>query len=122
MPGRSFPIQRCHRLTLTVAVVVGVVAPAVAEVDAADKGNVALGSFRVADDDELLVVGAAKSHALDEPGPPLGPGGRLSEVTVLLGAETEHVQVRPPEQSLDDHAATGGGGEDGSYLGIRDRR
>jgi len=45
---------------------VGIVAPAMAQVDAANKGNVAFGLFCMADDDELLVMGAAKSHALVE--------------------------------------------------------
>ena len=39
-------------------------------------------------------------------------------MTVLPGAETESVHMRPPEQSLYHHAATGRGGENSSYLGI----
>ena len=51
---------------LPVTVMVGIVAPAVAEIYAADKSNVALGPFSVADDDELLMMGAAEAHALVE--------------------------------------------------------
>ena len=72
MPGRPCPVYRSHRLVLPVTVVVGVVAPAVAEVNAADKSNVAFGSFGMADDDEFLVMGAAESHALVEQDLPSG--------------------------------------------------
>src|SRR5450756_1990130 len=103
MPGRSCPIHRSHLLVLPVTVMVGIVAPAVAEVNATDKSNVAFGSSGVADDDEFLVMGAAESHALVEQDLPSGRVDLLPEVSVLLGAETKSVHVRPPEQSLYQH-------------------
>ncbi len=45
---------------------VRVVAPAVAQIDAANKGNVAFAPFGMADDDEFLVMRAAQAHALVE--------------------------------------------------------
>src|ERR1700694_5110570 len=66
MPRRSRPVHRSHLLVLPVAVMVGIVAPAVAQVDASNKGNVAFRLFGMADDDELLVMGAAQAHALVE--------------------------------------------------------
>ena len=66
MPRGSRPIYRSHFLMLPVAVMVGIVAPAVAQVDASNKGDVAFSLFRMADDDELLVMGAAKAHTLVE--------------------------------------------------------
>ena len=58
--GGRWPYTVGHRLGLRVAAVLGVVAAAVAEVDAADEGDVQLGPARVAQDDELLVVRAAE--------------------------------------------------------------
>jgi hypothetical protein len=72
MPGRSWPIHRRHGLVLPIAVVVGSVAPTVAEVDAASEGNVALTSSWTSDDDELLVMGAAQPYSLVEKN--LSPG------------------------------------------------
>jgi hypothetical protein len=103
---------------LSIAVVVSVVSPAVAKIDAADEGYVAFSACGVADDHELLVMRAAESHSLIEQD--LSPRRvyLLAEVPVLLGAETEPVQVRPPEQPLDHHTSAGGLGQDGPYFGI----
>ena len=72
MPGRSRSIDRRHRLVLPVAVVVGIVAPAVAQVDAAHEGNIALSPSCMADHDEFLVMGTAESHPLVEKNLPPG--------------------------------------------------
>jgi hypothetical protein len=66
MPRRTWPIHRRHRLALPVAVMAGIVSPAVAKVDTANEGNVVIGSACSADDDEFLVVGAAEPHTLVE--------------------------------------------------------
>ena len=66
MPRGPCSVNRGHRLMLPVTVMVGIVAPAVAEFDAADKSDVAFGSIGMTDDDELLVMRAAESHALVE--------------------------------------------------------
>jgi hypothetical protein len=114
MPWRSVPVHGRHRLALAVAVMVGVVAPAVAEVDPANEGNVALRAHRVADDDELLMMRPAKSYALVEEDLGSGFVALLSEMPVLFGAEAEPIQVGPPEQSLDDDTAARRGREDGA--------
>jgi hypothetical protein len=110
VPRRPIAIHRRHGLMLSVTVMVGVVAPAVAQVDAADKSNVVFRSARVPNDDELLVVGAAKPHALVEQDLSSGGVHHLSEVAILLGAETQPVEVRPPDQASHYHPVASGGG------------
>jgi hypothetical protein len=56
VPGRRLPEHRRHRLALWITEVIVIVATAVAEVDAADEGDVRGGPAPVADDNELLVV------------------------------------------------------------------
>ncbi len=119
VPGRGRPVDRRHRLALPVALMIGIVAPAVTEIDAADESNVVFGCCRVPCDDELLVVGATESHSLVEQDLAARRVDLLAQVAVLLGAETESVKVRAPEQSSDDHAAPGGRGDDSSYLRIQ---
>ena len=97
---------------------IGVIAAAVAEVDPADKGNVADRAVAVPDDHELLVVGAAKADALIEEHLASRFVHQRAEVAVLLGAEPEPVRVRPPEQAFDGHAATHGVAEDGPDLRV----
>ena len=53
-----------ERLGLRIAAMVGVVWSAVREVDAAEEGDVVLGSLRMVDDDEFLVVAAERPHTL----------------------------------------------------------
>ena len=93
MPRRSRPVHRRHRLALPVAVVVFAVAPAVAEVDAPDKGEVVLGLFGVPDDDHFLVMRAAEPHPLVEQDLAAGGVDHFPEVAILLGAEAEAVEV-----------------------------
>ena len=62
VPGRGVAVLRRHLERLRVAEVLGVVAAGVAQVDAADVGDVALGVVAVADHDQLLVVRAARAH------------------------------------------------------------
>ncbi len=69
VPRRVRPVLLGQRLGLRVAVVVGVVATVVREVDAADEGQVAGRVVAVPDDDELLVVGPARRV----PACPAGP-------------------------------------------------
>jgi hypothetical protein len=93
VPRRPRPVHGRHRLALPVAVVLFLVPPAVAEVDAADEGDVGFRSSGMPDDDKLLVMGAAESHSLVEQHLASGRVDLFSEVTVLLGAEAEPIQV-----------------------------
>jgi len=103
---------------LWIAGMISVISPAVAKIDASDEGCVAISACRVADDHELLVMRAPESHSLVEDD--LSPRRvyLLAEVAVLPGAETESVQVRPPEQPLDHHTSPGGLGQDGTHFGL----
>ena len=93
MPGRPVSIDRSHRLALPVAVMLGVIAPAMAQIDPSDKRNVALAGICVSDHDELLVVGAAEPHALVQQDLPADRITLLAQVPVLLRAEAQFVQV-----------------------------
>jgi hypothetical protein len=78
---------------LPVAVVVFLIAPAVAEVDASHEGHVRVGPCRMSDDHQLLVVGAAESHALVEKDLAAGCVHLYSKMAVLPGAESKPVEV-----------------------------
>jgi hypothetical protein len=119
MPGRGSPIHRRHRLTLRIAGMILVVAPAVTQIDAPDESNVSCGPSCVANDYKLLVVGAAEPDTLVKKDLAPSRVQLFPEVTVLRGAEAQPVQVGPPEQPFDDYAAACGGGEDGFNLGVR---
>ena len=91
--------------------VVGVVAAAVAQVDPAGEGDVPLRVVRVAQHYELLVVRSAAADPLVQQHLAAGRLDVVAEAAVLLLAVREPVQVRTPEQPLDDHPALGGGRE-----------
>jgi hypothetical protein len=56
VPGGCEPVDLGQRLTLGVAPMSYVVAPPVAEIDAAEKGDVVLGPSAVTEHDQLLVM------------------------------------------------------------------
>ena len=89
-----------------------------AQVDAAHEGHVTFRLFGVADDDELLVMRAAQPDTLVEQHLAAGRVQLLSETAVLLGAEPEQVQVRPPQQPFDRRTAPRCRGEDSLHLGV----
>jgi hypothetical protein len=93
MPRRPGPIDRRHRLALTVSMMHFLIAPAVAEVDASNKSDVALGLLSVTDDNHLLVMRPAPPHSLVEQNLAAGRVHQLAQVPILLGAETEPVEV-----------------------------
>src|ERR1700687_4024374 len=93
VPGWGLPIQRRHRLALRVAEMACIIAAAVTEVDPAHKGNVGCTSSATADDDELLVVGAAETHALVEKYFAPGRIHHHAKVAVLFSTESEPVRV-----------------------------
>jgi hypothetical protein len=70
-----------------------VVAPTVAQVDAADEGDVGIGAARVAEDDQLLVVRPSPPHPFVQQDLPAGSSDLPRESTVLLGAEGQAVTV-----------------------------
>src|SRR5262245_53839153 len=63
VPRRRVTARGGHCLRLRVALVVSLVAPAVAQVDAAHVADVALRTAAVAQDDHLLVMGTADTYA-----------------------------------------------------------
>src|ERR1700730_15316859 len=95
---------------------VGIVTPAVAEVDAADQGNVPFRTSSMANDYDFLVMGPTQAPPLVQKDVAAGRIHLLAKVPVLLGAEPKPVQVRPPEESLDADASARCRGKDGSDL------
>ena len=119
VPRRVVAVLLGQDLGLRVAVVLGVVAPGVAQVDPADVGDVPGLVVTVADDEHLLVVGAAEPDphveqrlraALLEP---------LAEAAVLLGGEAQGLLVRAPDQAADVDAALVGATEHRGDLAAR---
>ena len=119
VPRRTPPERRRHRDDLVVALVVDVVAAAVAQVDAAEVGDVAGGVVAVPQHDELLVVRAAGAHP--HVAQALAP--RLVDLDAeqprLLGVEAELVPVRAPQQPAHVGPAPGRGGERRRHRGCR---
>jgi hypothetical protein len=111
VPGRSFPVDGGHRLSLRVAVVTGVVVPAVAQVDPADERGVELGSPLMAQDQELLMMGAAGTYPGVEQAAAAGSVDLLLQAAVLGRGERQPVPVRPPDQTADQDPAFGGPGK-----------
>ena len=108
VPGRVGPVPGGHLHRLRVAVVSGVVAAAVAQVDPAGEGDVPLGRALVPQHHELLVVRAAAPDPLVEQHLAAGGRDRLAEVAVLRLAVRQDVEVRAPDQPLDHHTALRG--------------
>ena len=70
-----------------------VVATAVTQVDPADKCDVACSPTTMADDNELLVVGAAETHALVEKNLASRRIDQNAKVAVLFGAKSKPVRM-----------------------------
>src|SRR6478609_8842259 len=100
MPRRVRAVLVSEQLGLAVAPVLGVVAPVVGQVDPADEGDVASGVVTVPDDDELLVMRAARAHAHVEEHLGATLLQLLTEVTVLGCKEPSLVQVGAPHQPV----------------------
>ena len=83
-----------------------VVAPAVAQVDPADEGNIVIRRIRVAGDEQFLVVAAVAPHPLVEQDLTAGFVHRLDEMEVLLFTEMRLIGVRAPDETP-DHDAVG---------------
>ena len=95
-----------HRQRLGVTQVPRIVASRVAQVDAADEGDVALGSTGVADHHELLVMGAAGPDPHVQQRLRAGRLQLLTGLPVRLAGEGELVPVRAPDQAPDVDATT----------------
>ena len=90
---------------------VGVVASAVGEVDAADERDVVLGARPVPDDDELLVMRAQRAHPVVEQHLPARVVDLLGQLPVLLGREAEAPGVRSPQDPSGHGAPASGAGQ-----------
>ena len=84
VPSGPRAVHRGHRKRLRVAAVLDVVAPAVAQVDAADEGDVVLGPVAVAQHHQLLVVRAEAADPHVEQALAARLVDRLAELAVLL--------------------------------------
>ena len=112
VPGGPRAVRRGHRESLWIAAVLDVVASAVAQVDAADEGDVVLGPVAVPKHHQLLVVRAEAADAHVEEALATGLVDRLAELAVLLGAKAEAAEVRAPQQPADVGASPRGCRED----------
>jgi hypothetical protein len=91
VPRRAFAIRHGDRGGLRVAVVGGVVAAAVAQVDATDVGHVQVWAAGMAQDHELLVVRTAGAHPHVAQALTAGRFDLVAQMVVLTGAEPEPV-------------------------------
>ena len=107
MPWRMLSVLLGHLLCLSVAAMGLVVAARVAQVDAAGERDIAFRRPGVPDHHQLLVVRPAETNTLVQQDLAACPLDRLAEVLVLLLAVGELVQVRAPDQTLDDDTALG---------------
>src|SRR5205085_940680 len=104
---------------LRVAEMASVVVAAMAQIDAADEGDVVVGVVSPASDDELLMMAPASSHPLVEQ--ELAPGSVdvLREGQVLLLREVQLRGMGAPQQTAHAHAARRELLEDPRQLGAR---
>lgn len=111
MPGRGGAVLGRHGLWLRVSAVPGVVPAGVAQVDAAQVGDVAGGIVVVPDHQQLLMMRAAGAHPHVQQH--LGPVilQRFSQVPVLRGREVQQIPVGAPHQATEVHAALIGGAQ-----------
>jgi hypothetical protein len=91
----------------------------VAQIDAADEGDVGGGTTGVTEHDHLHVVRAARPDPHVEHALPAGRLDLLAQLTVLLFAELEAVEVRAPQQASHQHATAGCRAEQVRYPGAR---
>ena len=112
MPGRLRPVDRRHGLSLCVPTVRGVVASAVAQVDATEVGDVQLGPVVVAQDDKFLVVRPADSHSHVEQALATGVIDLIAQMPVLRRGERQAVPMGAPYKAANVNAASGRIGQD----------
>jgi hypothetical protein len=103
VPRRSRTIDFRHRFALRVSCVLSSVESAVAQVNAADEGDLEFWAAGMPQHDELLVMRATGSNPHVAQALPAGRLNVLTQMTVLLLAEREPVQMRTPDQTLDHH-------------------
>ena len=91
-------VHRIGTHALPIATVIGVVAAAVVEVDAAEERHIVLGTVAVADDDHFLVVAAEREHPLVQQHLTARLGKGAGEPPVRTHLRTDHARVGVPEQ------------------------
>ena len=107
VPGRAVAVARVELDRLRVAAVPVVVAPPVAEVDAADEGDVVVGAGRVAEEDQLLVMASAAPDPFVEQDLAAGLVDLAHEANVLLLGEVGLTRMGAPEEPADVHVPPG---------------
>ena len=101
VPWRAVAILGIHRRRLRVTAVVGVVAPAVAQVDPTDECDVTLRCPAVPDDEQFLMMRGEPRQPLVEQNLAAGFVDLGPQPLVLLPAEPQVIGVRPPQQPAD---------------------
>jgi len=102
MPRGVVAVHRIQLLSLRVALVTFVVASAVAQVDAADEGDVVSGMIRVQGHHELLVMGTPAARARRDAVAPAAATVRTSSRS--SSSLNPHTSDGAPEQAPDPHA------------------
>ncbi len=117
VPARPFAVAGVDADRLGIAAMVVVVVAAVAEVDAADEGDVPAAG--PAHEHELLMVAPGPSHAFVEQELAAGSIDGSSEMQVLACAEVELIGVRPPYETPHVDASAHEARELGGDFGAR---
>jgi hypothetical protein len=112
MPGWPSSVDGRDRFGLPVSRVCVVVVTAVTQVDTIDEGHILIGASRVAQHHELLMMRASRSYSHVEQALPAGSRYVLAQLSVLPLAELQSIQVRSPDQALDQHSAPCRRGQD----------
>src|SRR5689334_3487306 len=119
MPRRSGAIALVEFDRLAVPGVARVVTSTMTQVDAAHEPDVFVRDPRALNDDELLMVAAASSHAFIENGLSARVIDDRRQVGVALLREVRLPRVRPPQQPSDVYAPMRDAGEHATNFGTR---
>jgi hypothetical protein len=107
VPGRPAAIARVDPDRVGVPEMVGVVAAAAGQVDAADEGDAADRIVRAVDDQQLLVVAAEATDPLVGHQLPAGPVDQGAQDPVGVLVEVDQGRVGAPQRPPDGHSAAG---------------
>ena len=121
VPRRALAVSLVEVLGLRVAAVLVIVAPPVAQVDAADERHVAGGIALVPDQDQLLMVGTGPSDPLVEKDLATVLVDFPGQRDVMLQVEARDLRVRPPHQPAHGDAARRQVREDAGQVSVVDQ-
>jgi len=89
--------------------------PAMAQIDAANEDHVQVGPAGMTQHDELLMMRSSRAHPHIAQTFAAGRLDLVAQMAILLLTEGKLVQVRPPQQPLDNDSPSGRVGEYSRY-------